>query len=457
MTMTRPLTEAQAHEPAKEEPAKITADLGVFETLESEVRGYVRSWPTVFTRSRGAHMWDEADRDYIDFFAGAGSLNYGHNEPELKAALIDYLAGDGVVHSLDMATVAKRRFLERFNEVILEPRGLDYKIQFPGPTGTNAVEAALKLARKVTERQLVVGFTNAFHGMTLGSLAVTGNEMKRSGAGVPLSYGVSMPYDDFIEDGDAVEYLRSYLSGGGSGMDAPAAIIVETVQGEGGMHTASTEFLRGLRELADEFECLLIVDDIQMGCGRTGPYFSFEHAGIEPDIVTLSKSISGFGLPMSLTLFRRELDLWGPGEHNGTFRGNNPAFVTATAALERYWTNDDLQRQTEHKASIMEQGLRGIAARRLEACGSWRGRGMAQGLHLEMDGLASEVAREAFTRGLLVETSGYDDSVVKLLPPLTIEENDLRRGIEIIDESLAVALAKRGANAGNGNAGKDTR
>ncbi len=453
MTMTsRPPIETERTD-AKEEPAKSTPDLTVFETLESEVRGYIRGWPTVFERSQGARMWDETGREFIDFFAGAGSLNYGHNHPELKQELIDYLASDGVVHALDMGTTAKRRFLQRFDEIVLKPRGLDYKIQFPGPTGTNAVEAALKLARKVTERQLVIGFTNAFHGMTLGSLAVTGNDMKRSGAGVPLSYGVSMPYDDFIEDGDAVEYLRSYLSGGGSGMDAPAAIIVETVQGEGGMHTASVEFLRGLRELADEFECLLIVDDIQMGCGRTGPFFSFEHAGVTPDIVTLSKSISGYGLPMALTLFRRELDLWGPGEHNGTFRGHTPAFVTATAALERFWTNDDLQREVEHKASIMEQALRGTAARYLEACGSWRGRGMAQGLHLEEEGLASEVARESFQRGLLVETSGYDDSVVKLLPPLTIEEAELKRGLEIIDESLGAALAKRGAGQ-NGNTGK---
>jgi diaminobutyrate-2-oxoglutarate transaminase len=422
------------------------ADLSVFETLESEVRGYIRGWPTVFTRSRGAKLWDESGREYIDFFAAAGSLNYGHNNPKLKRALLDYLAEDNIVHALDMGTAAKRRFLERFNEVILEPRGMDFKVQFPGPTGTNAVEAALKLARKVTGRELVIGFTNAFHGMTLGSLAVTGNESKRAGAGVPLHHGVSMPYDGFIEDGDAVEYIRSFLAGGATGLDQPAAIIVETVQGEGGMYVASAEFLQGLRELADEFECLLIVDDIQMGCGRTGSFFSYEFAGIEPDIVTLSKSIGGFGLPMALTIFKRELDAWAPGEHNGTFRGNNLAFVTATEALD-YWEDGQLESEVLRKAAIMEQALRDTAERYPQLNATWRGRGMAQGLHLEVEGLASEVASQAFQRGVLIETSGYDDSVVKLLPPLLIEDDELQRGLEVIEQAIGAALEARATAA----------
>jgi diaminobutyrate-2-oxoglutarate transaminase len=419
--------------------------LATFDRLESEVRSYVRGWPTVFTRAQGHTMWDEDGRAYVDLFAGAGALNYGHNHPALKRALLDYLAEDGVVHSLDMATTAKRRFLETFDEAILQQRHLDYRVQFPGPTGTNAVEAALKLARKVTGREPIISFTNAFHGMTLGSLALVGNEMKRGGGGVPLNHGISMPYEGFLGDGtDPIEFMRSFVTSEGSGIDRPAAIIVETVQGEGGIHVGSPEFLRALAEVATEFECLLIVDDVQMGCGRTGPFFSFEVAGIRPDIVCMSKSLSGYGLPLALTLLKPELDRWEPGEHNGTFRGHNPAFVTATAAIEQFWRDDVLTREVQQKAVVTEHALEEIAGRYPEAGATQRGRGLIQGLHLDVDGLAGEVATQAFERGVLVETSGPTGDVVKLLPPLTIEEDALRNGIDVIEASLRAALVARG-------------
>jgi len=397
----------------------------------------------VFSRAQGHSIWDEDGREYIDFFAGAGALNYGHNHPQLKQSLLKYLESDGIVHSLDMATVTKRRLLERLDEVILKPRGLDYKVQFPGPTGTNAVEAALKLARKVTGRESVISFTNAFHGMTLGSLAVTGNEMKRHGAGVPLKT-IAMPYENFLGgDVDTIDYLRTYIRAGGSGVDLPAAIIVETTQGEGGMNTASVEWIQRLAELCQRNEILLIVDDIQMGCGRTGPFFSFEAAGIKPDIVTLSKSISGYGLPLSRTLFRRELDVWGPGEPNGTFRGHNPAFVTATESLS-FWEDDSLSGDVERRGQMMEQCVAGMAERFPEAKATQRGRGMAQGLHCGVAGLAEEIAHGAFERGVICETSGAKSEVLKLLPPLTIEDSALARGLEVLEESLAAALERRG-------------
>ncbi|CAM5717698.1 Diaminobutyrate--2-oxoglutarate transaminase OS=Streptomyces alboniger OX=132473 GN=ectB PE=3 SV=1 [Streptomyces alboniger] len=308
-------------------------DLSVFETLESEVRSYCRGWPTVFDRAQGSRMFDEDGHEYLDFFAGAGSLNYGHNNPVLKRALIDYLERDGIAHGLDMSTTAKRAFLESFQNIILRPRDLPYKVMFPGPTGTNAVESALKLARKVKGRESIVSFTNAFHGMSLGSLAVTGNAFKRAGAGIPLVHGTPMPFDNYL-DGRTPDFIwfERLLEDQGSGLNQPAAVIVETVQGEGGINVARTEWLRKLADVCERWDMLLIVDDIQMGCGRTGAFFSFEEAGITPDIVTVSKSISGYGLPMSLCLFKPELDVWEPGEHNGTFRGNNPAFVTAAAA-----------------------------------------------------------------------------------------------------------------------------
>jgi len=416
--------------------------MNVFEQYESQVRSYCRGWPTVFTRAQGSRLTDEDGRTYLDFFAGAGTLNYGHNHPHLKGPLIEYLTDDSIVHGLDMHTVAKRDFLQRFHDVILEPRGLDYKVQFPGPTGTNGVEAALKLARKYTGRDTVLSFTNAFHGMTLGSLSVTGNSMKRNGAGIPLGHSVTMPYDQYL-DGRTPDFLllESMLNDSGSGLDLPAAVIVETVQGEGGINVASPQWLQGLAELCRRHDILLIVDDVQMGCGRTGPFFSFEQAGITPDIVVLSKSISGYGLPFALTLIRSELDVWEPGEHNGTFRGNNPAFVTATAALD-FWTGAGMEKQTLAKGDQIERALGAIAIDHQDLGPNVRGRGMVWGISFDDAGLAGKVCAAAFERGLLIETSGPESEVAKLLPPLTTSETELAEGLGVLAESVAAAAQR---------------
>ncbi|MHA6798362.1 diaminobutyrate--2-oxoglutarate transaminase [Bounagaea algeriensis] len=410
----------------------------VFATLESEVRSYSRNWPTVFDRARGSWLFDERGDAHLDFFAGAGALNYGHNNPVLKRALIDYLEDDRVTHGMDQATAAKRDFLQDLQRIVLHPRGLEYKVQFPGPTGTNAVEAALKLARKVTGRHQVIGFTNAFHGMTLGALAVTGSAGKRRGAGVPLPHATPVPYDDHTGPEPDFGHLERLLHDPGSGLDAPAAVIVETLQGEGGVNAARDEWLRRLREICRDHGILLIVDDVQMGCGRTGPFFSFEGAGIEPDIVCLSKSIGGYGMPLALTLLKPELDVWKPGEHNGTFRGNNPAFVTGSAALRHYWSDDELRRSTERKGERTGEVLGKIAA---EHPGSTaKGRGLARGLSFADGESAAKVARAAFDRKLLVETSGPDDEVVKVMPPLTVTEEELEQGLGILREAVTDAL-----------------
>ncbi|MCA3503015.1 MAG: diaminobutyrate--2-oxoglutarate transaminase, partial [Rhodobacter sp.] len=316
----------------------------IFERMESRVRSYSRSWPTVFVRAQGAHVWDDNGRAYIDFFAGAGSLNYGHNPPSMKKLLIEYLAEDGVVQSLDAFTAARAQFLEALREVILRPRALDYRVQFPGPAGTTAVEAALKLARIATGRTNVVCFTNSFHGMSLGALAASGNRYKRAASGAPLGNCTFLPFDGFLgPETDSASILRRMLLEPGSGIDPPAAILLETVQGEGGVRVASDGFLQAVATVAKEAGALLIIDDIQVGCGRTGEFFSFESAGLRPDLVCLSKSVSGYGLPMALLLIGPSLDVWEPGAHSGTFRASNPAIVTATEALN-YWRDDTLSR-----------------------------------------------------------------------------------------------------------------
>ncbi len=411
--------------------------LETFEELESEVRSYVRSWPAVWSRAYGASLWDEHGREYLDFFCGAGGLNYGHNNEAMIAALTRYLQSQGIIHSLDMATTAKRDFLQRFNDVILKPRGMAYKVMFPGPTGTNAVEAALKLVRKVTGRQDIVSFTNAFHGMTLGALALSGNVVKRESAGIPLQHQLTAPYDGELGvDIDTVSVLDAMLA---DSANSVAGVIVETVQGEGGLHSADFGWLRRLSECCKRHDVLLIVDDIQAGCGRTGTFLSFEPAAIEPDVICLSKSISGSGLPMSLTLIRPDLDIWSPGEHNGTFRGNNAAFVTATEALS-WWVDDSLSNDVHRKSEMIRAELESIATEHESMRATVRGRGFLQGLHTPITGVASQICAAAFERGLLMETSGGAASdVVKLMPPLTIEDTQLENGLAILRASVEAA------------------
>lgn len=415
--------------------------MNIFEQHESEVRGYCRSFPTVFASAKGAWMTDANGRRYLDFFSGAGVLNYGHNPDRLKQALLAYLVRDGITHTLDMYSEAKAAFIERFQQTILEPRKLAYKLQFPGPTGTNAVEAALKLARKVTGRETVVSFTNAFHGMSLGSLSVTGNGFKRAGAGIPLTHAAFMPFDGYMgSDTDTLDYLESVLLDNGSGTELPAAVIVETVQAEGGVNVASADWLRRLREVTQRHGIVLIVDDIQVGCGRTGHFFSFEEAGIVPDIVTLSKSLSGYGLPLALVLIRPDLDQWAPGEHNGTFRGHCPAFVTATAALG-YWRDTGLQEAVDRKYALVQAHLeRMLRQHGVEGC--VRGRGLIHGVEFADASLASRISQACFERGLVIETAGIDDQVLKLLPSLTIKEDELAHGLDIIDQGLRAALSQ---------------
>jgi diaminobutyrate-2-oxoglutarate transaminase len=411
--------------------------MGIFEDRESAVRSYCRVWPKVFDRATGSWLYDEDGRAFLDFFTGASALNYGHNNPVLKQALLGYLAGDRVIHSLDMHTVAKAEFLTAFDELILQPKGLNYRVQFPGPAGTNAVEAALKLARKVTGRTEVISFSGAFHGMTLGALAVTGSSFHRDGAGVPLMHAIRVPFGCPVDGGEpGSPGIERLLQDSGVGLDEVAAVIVETVQGEGGINVARLEWLSGLAALCRQHGIVLIVDDVQMGCGRTGPFFSFEAAGLEPDIVCLSKSISGYGLPLAITLIRPDLDIWKPGEHNGTFRGINPAFVTATAALRTYWRDEALEQGTLAKGQRVAAALTELSRSVPGTPIGSRGRGLAHGLVFEHGDLAMKVSSAAFERGLLVETAGPKDEVVKLLPPLTVTDAELDQGLAILADAV---------------------
>ena len=415
----------------------------VFERLESEVRGYCRSFPTVFRTARNARQTDESGREYIDFFAGAGVLNFGHNNERMKKALLDYIAADGVTHSLDMYTDAKRHFMERFEEVILRPRGLEYKLQFTGPTGANAVEASLKLARKITGRRQVVAFTDGFHGMTLGALACTGNGLHRAAAGVDLNDVIRVPFDGYLgPEADTLEILRRQLADPSSGITPPAAFVLETIQAEGGVNVARPEWLRSVQELARQYDSLLIVDDIQVGCGRTGRYFSFEEAGLDPDVVVLAKGIGGYGTPMALCLVKPERDAWKPGEHTGTFRGQNLSFVAGAEALS-YFEDDAFCAEVRQKGARTDERLARIASAHGELKAEVRGKGMIHGLDVRDGALAGRISSEAFQRGLILAPCGPGGRVLKVIAPLTIPDADLDEGLDILE--AAVAAAREGA------------
>lgn len=414
------------------------SELDIFEQYESEVRGYIRSFPVLFDRAAGSTLITDDGREYLDFFSGAGVLNYGHNNPALIAPVIEYLQRGGIIHGLDMATRAKHDFIEAFVRFILEPRGLNYKLQFTGPTGANAVEAALKTARQATGRSNVVAFTNGFHGLSLGALAATANAKYRRAGGASLGDVTRLPYDGYLgADVDTLDLFERMLDDTGSGLDLPAAVIIETVQGEGGINVARPEWLRRLRAITEAHGILLIVDDIQAGVGRTGAFFSFEASGITPDLVTISKSISASGLPMSLVLMRPEIDVWEPGAHTGTFRGNNLAFASARAALETYWADPAFTDEIAVRSTELRSALEALAADFPDAEFTVRGRGLMYGIaSTKRPELAGAVSAAAFERGLVIETSGARDEVLKFLPALTISADELARGLAIVREAL---------------------
>ena len=305
--------------------------MDLFETLESNVRYYCRRWPAVFASARGAIITAEDGTQYLDFFAGAGALSYGHNNPALVEVAIEHLRAGRLTHSLDTFTVEKRQFLEAMQRYVLAPRQLDMVVQMVGPTGATAVEAALQLAQKVSGRRAVLGFEGSYHGMTYRASSISASMAGRA-VSAHLGDFVALPYVERATDEDLAlleRTLRTPVDG-----EAIGAVIIEPTQGEGGARAFDPQYLRAIRTIADELGVVVIADEVQAGVGRTGPFFSFEGSGLDPDIVCVSKSISGLGLPMALNLIRRGLDSWGAGEFSGTFRGNNLAFATSARMLE---------------------------------------------------------------------------------------------------------------------------
>lgn len=401
----------------------------IFEQRESSIRAYSRVYPVVFKTANNARQTDDTGKEYIDFFAGAGVLNFGHNNPAMKNAIIEYLNKNGVLHSLDMQTQAKAEFIQHFTDVILKPRNMPHRLQFTGPTGTNAVEAAMKLARRVTGRQNIVAFDQGFHGMTLGALAATANEYFRSAAGVPLEHVTHLPFAEQSDNSDeSITALREVFLDHNA--PAPAAFLIETIQAEGGVNVADKNWIKAIAAIAKELGALLIVDDIQVGCGRTGSYFSFDDLDIDPDIVCLAKGIGGIGTPLAMNLVRPELDdHWSPGEHTGTFRGQNLSFVAGKVALD-FFTNDTLMDKVNANVDFMHSQLKPLL--NSDPSLQLRSKGMIMGLDVGDGERASAIVQKCFIDGLIVASCGMGGKVIKLIPPLTIPQTDLAVGLNIL-------------------------
>lgn len=430
---------------------------------ESNARSYPRRIPLALKRARGIYVEDVDGRQFIDCLAGAGTLALGHNHPVVIDAIQQVIADELPLHTLDLTTPVKDQFVQDLFGLLPEALRREAKIQFCGPTGTDAVEAALKLVRTATGRSTVLAFQGGYHGMTQGALSLMGSLGPKKPLDALLASGVQFlpyPYDyrcPFGLGGEAgvranLHYLENLLNDPEAGVALPAAVIVEVVQGEGGVIPADIEWLRGLRRITEQAGVALIVDEIQSGFARTGKMFAFEHAGIVPDVVTLSKAIGG-SLPMAVTVYRDWLDTWSPGAHAGTFRGNQMAMATGSAVM-KYLVE---QRLCEH-AEAMGQRLRGHLQRLQQdypQLGDIRGRGLMLGVELVDPAgthdalghppacrtLAPKVQRECLRRGLILELGGRHGAVVRFLPPLIISAEQVDEVAGRFAEALRAAVA----------------
>ncbi|MND74758.1 Diaminobutyrate--2-oxoglutarate aminotransferase [compost metagenome] len=431
---------------------------------ESNARSYPRRIPLALKRARGIHVEDVEGRTFIDCLAGAGTLALGHNHPVVVDAIRKVLADELPLHTLDLTTPVKDAFVQDLFAVLPPAFAQKAKIQFCGPTGTDAVEAALKLVRTATGRSTVLAFQGGYHGMSQGALALMGNLGPKKALGALLNNNVQFlpfPYDyrcPFGLGGQAgvevnLRYIENLLTDPEGGVLPPAAIIVEAVQGEGGVIPAQDAWLRGLRELTSRLGIALIIDEIQSGFARTGKMFAFEHASIVPDVVVLSKAIGG-SLPLSVMVYQDWLDQWQPGAHAGTFRGNQMAMAAGSAVI-RYLDRENIPAHAEAMGQRLRGHLKNLQAD-YPQLGDIRGRGLMLGVevvdpsgnadHLghppAFGRLASFIQNECLKRGLILELGGRHGCVVRFLPPLIITAEQVDEVAERFAGALKAAVQR---------------
>ncbi|MGD8534254.1 MAG: aspartate aminotransferase family protein [Candidatus Aminicenantes bacterium] len=414
---------------------------------EGSAVSYPRGMPMALSRARGATVEDVDGNIYIDFFGGAGVMNVGHSNPTVLESVSEQLSR--LTHSLDIPSEPRKALIDRLLSLLPDPL---QKIFFGGPTGSDAVEAAMKLAKYNTHRHLMISFEGAYHGMSSGALSLS------SGLSFKEDFLPLIPEVHFVPyaycyrcafgkesgscDMDCVKYLEHVLEDPHSGVGRPAALIVEAIQGEGGSIVPPESFLTGIREICDKNQIIMIVDEIQAGLCRTGKMFAFEHSGIEPDIITLSKGLGGLGFPISCIVYKEKLDKWPPGKHIGTFRGNVIAYAAGAAAL-RFMAENNL---AEHSSNLGEKMLSWLKNIEKDSTivGEARGRGLMLGIELVSDKASKEPAPDLAQRvrtichqhGLLVEIGGHYSNVIRFLPPLVLTEELAKKGMEIFADSI---------------------
>ena len=428
--------------------------------IESSARSYPRRIPIAIKKAKGSIITDTQGRKFIDCLAGAGTLALGHNHPVIKDAISRHLAEDAPLHTLDLTTPAKDQFIRDVMDSLPPKFARNAKIQFCGPSGADAIEAALKLVKTATARSSICAFHGAYHGMTHGALALTGNLGPKNEVPslmpdvhfLPFPYAYRCPMGLGGEAGSSAcaHYIEHLLNDPESGITKPAAIFLEAVQGEGGVIPAPTKWLRRLRKVTQDLDIPLVLDEVQAGMGRTGKMWAFEHAGITPDVIVISKALGG-SLPMSVVVYHEKLDAWGAGAHTGTFRGNQLGMVAGSATLQ-FIREQNLLAEVERKGDRLKQHLQNLQ-RQLNTIGDVRGMGLMLGVEMvnpagavdsnkSLPGypeLARLIQRECLQRGLILELGGRHGCTVRFLPPLTITDNELDQACHIFTDAVVSA------------------
>ncbi len=424
---------------------------------ESSARSYPRKFPLAVAKAKGAVVEDVEGKRYIDFLNGAGTHALGHNDDEVNKAMIDLINSGASMHMLDIPTPVRDRFVEDLLTIIPKELAERAKIQFCSPSGTDAVEAAIKLCKTATGRGNIIAFSGGYHGMGHGSMALTGNcHAKEKVANImpgvqfmpyPYSYRCPMGLGGEAGTKACIAYLERFLKDPESGMVKPAAVILEAIQGEGGVIPAPVEFLQAVRRITKELGIPMICDEIQCGLGRSGKIFAFEHAGIVPDVILISKAIGG-GQPLALVVYDKDLDVWGPGAHAGTFRGNQLAFAAGDVVINRLKEPGFLDEVTR-KGEIIRSRLLKLKDE-VSIIGDVRGKGLMLGIEfINPDGpkdfmgvpepsgeVAIKVQHTCFDMGLIMEKGGRNGSVMRCLCALTITDDEIDSALTIFENAV---------------------
>lgn len=427
---------------------------------ESNARSYPRRIPIAISKAEGIHVEDVDGKTYLDCLSGAGTLALGHNHPVVIEAIKEVLDSKTPLHTLDITTPVKEEFVEELLGSLPPAFAKNARIQFCGPSGSDAVEAAIKLVKTATGKRSMLGFQGGYHGMTNGALSLMGNLGPKEKVTnlmpdvhfLPFPYSYRCPFGVGSEAGTKIShtYIDRLLHDPESGITSPAGMIMEVVQGEGGAIPAPATWVQEMRRITENKGIPLIIDEVQTGLGRTGKMYAFEHAGITPDVVVLSKAIGG-SLPLAVVVYREELDVWSPGAHSGTFRGNQMAMATGTATI-KYITENKLDEVAEVLGNMLLNSLEKVQEE-TNAIGEVRGQGLMIGVEIvnktlpadqlgsypAFPKLAKSIQQECLKRGLILELGGRYGSVIRFLPPLIVTEQQINQIVTTFYESVVAA------------------